>query len=79
LVTLLIVPLLLHGLFATYLTRGMETGALITGAVSFLWLALQIEWAGLMEAHEPIEPSAEPVSVHERTDAEANPASLLTR
>ncbi len=75
-VALLLVPLLLHGLFATYLNRGMETGALISGAVSFLWLAFQIEWANLVEVHDPV---SEPTSDQERTDAGANPSSLLTR
>jgi RsiW-degrading membrane proteinase PrsW (M82 family) len=71
-------PVILHALFATYLNRGMETGALVTGAISFLWLALQIEWASVVEHARRQLSEEEPGVADERKGSVADPVSALT-
>ena len=42
-IRMLAVPMVLHGLYDTLLKKDMNTWALVVAAISFGWLAIQIE------------------------------------
>ncbi len=45
-----LVPMILHGLYDTLLKKDLEVWALVVGAASFAWFALQVEMARSSDA-----------------------------